>query len=140
MKQEDTSFHGEPTSPYDICDGSPANGLVWGLESFGSLCPPTEDNFYTRNGREFLRSSSWERKGSREKDRPKRWHTTLYEDVEYTESEEGEHDVDLLDLHEKLEGLRDLSERRARVVELRFFGGLTFEESAHVLGIAPKTA
>ena len=54
-------------------------------------------------------------------------------------SEESELDVDLLDLHEKLEGLRELSERRARVVELRFFGGLTFQESAHVLGIAPKT-
>ena len=93
MKQGNASFRGEPTSPYDIRDGSPANGLVWGLESFGNLCPPTDDNFYSRDGREFLRSSSWERKGSREKDRPKRWHTTLYEDVEYTESEEGEHDV-----------------------------------------------
>ncbi len=47
--------------------------------------------------------------------------------------------VDLLDLDEKIEALRQLSERRARVVELRFFGGLTFAESAHVLGIAPKT-
>lgn len=47
--------------------------------------------------------------------------------------------VDLLDLDEKLEVLRQLSERRARVVELRFFGGLTFAESAHVLGVAPKT-
>jgi len=51
----------------------------------------------------------------------------------------GEVDVDILDLQEKLEQLHELSERRARVVELRFFGGLTFEETAHVLGIAPKT-
>ncbi len=56
-----------------------------------------------------------------------------------TPAGEGEVDVDVLDLHEKLEALNELSERRARVVELRFFGGLTFEESAHVLGIAPKT-
>ncbi len=54
-------------------------------------------------------------------------------------ADDGEVDVDLLDLHAKLEALNELSERRARVVELRFFGGLTFEESAHVLGIAAKT-
>ena len=48
-------------------------------------------------------------------------------------------DVDLLDLHEKLEAFRELHERRARVVELRFFGGLTFEESGHVLGVSAKT-
>ncbi len=54
-------------------------------------------------------------------------------------ADDGQVDVDVLDLHAKLEALNELSERRARVVELRFFGGLTFEESAHVLGIAPKT-
>lgn len=54
-------------------------------------------------------------------------------------SKDGEAEVDVLDLQEKLERLHELSERRARVVELRFFGGLTFAESAHVLGIAPKT-
>ena len=60
---------------------------------------------------------------------------TLHEDL----AEEGAPDVDLLDLDEKLGALKELSERRARVVELRFFGGLTFEEAGHVLGIAPKT-
>lgn len=48
-------------------------------------------------------------------------------------------EVDVLDLNEKLEAFAALHERRARVVELRFFGGLTFEESAHVLGVSPKT-
>ena len=47
--------------------------------------------------------------------------------------------VDVLDLHEKLEALSALHERRAKVVELRFFGGLTHEETAEVLGIAAKT-
>ncbi len=47
--------------------------------------------------------------------------------------------VDLLDLDEKLDAFRALHERRARVVELRFFGGLTFEESGHVLGVSAKT-
>jgi len=51
----------------------------------------------------------------------------------------GEREVDVLDLHEKLEAFAALHERRARVVELRFFGGLTFEESAHVLEVSPKT-
>jgi len=60
---------------------------------------------------------------------------TLHEDL----ATDDDTSVDLLDLDEKLEALRQLSERRARVVELRFFGGLTHEESAHVLGIAPKT-
>ena len=48
--------------------------------------------------------------------------------------------VDLLDLEEQLEALRELYDRPARVVELRFFGGLSFEESGHVLGISPRTA
>ena len=48
-------------------------------------------------------------------------------------------DIDVLDLHEKIEELAKLHERKARVVELRFFAGLTFEESARVLGVAPKT-
>jgi len=52
---------------------------------------------------------------------------------------EDERRVDLLDLDEKLEAFRELHERRARVVELRFFGGLTFEESAHVLDVSAKT-
>lgn len=52
---------------------------------------------------------------------------------------EEERRVDLLDLDEKLEAFRELHERRARVVELRFFGGLTFEESGHVLGVSAKT-
>jgi len=51
----------------------------------------------------------------------------------------GRDEVDVLDLHEKLEAFAVLHERRARVVELRFFGGLTLEESAHVLGVSPKT-
>ena len=45
-----------------------------------------------------------------------------------------EHEVDVLDLHEKLEALQAVHERPARVVEMRFFGGLTFEETGHVLG------
>ena len=49
-------------------------------------------------------------------------------------------DVDVLALNEGLEALKAHSERAARVVELRFFGGLSEEEAASVLGIARATA
>jgi RNA polymerase sigma-70 factor, ECF subfamily len=32
-----------------------------------------------------------------------------------------------------------VDERQARIVELRFFGGLTIEETAHVLGVSATT-
>lgn len=42
-------------------------------------------------------------------------------------------------LDEALGDLSALDDRKARVVELRFFGGMTIAESADVLGISPKT-
>ncbi len=50
-----------------------------------------------------------------------------------------EQSVDLLALHEALGRLADEDEQRARVVELRFFGGLTIEEVAAVLGVSVRT-
>jgi RNA polymerase sigma factor (TIGR02999 family) len=47
--------------------------------------------------------------------------------------------VDVLELHEALERLTALDERQAKVVELRYFGGLSVEETAEVLGISPAT-
>ena len=47
--------------------------------------------------------------------------------------------IDLLALDEALERLSALDERQARVVELRFFGGLSVEETAEVLHISPAT-
>jgi len=49
-------------------------------------------------------------------------------------------DVDLLTLDEAMEGLAKLDPRKSRVVELRFFGGLTCDEAAAALSISPKTA
>jgi len=46
---------------------------------------------------------------------------------------------DLIGLDEAISRLARNDERRARVVELRFFGGLTFEQVAAVLGVAPIT-
>lgn len=47
--------------------------------------------------------------------------------------------TDLLALDEALERLVKIDARRSRVVELRFFGGLNEEETAHVLGISART-
>lgn len=47
--------------------------------------------------------------------------------------------VDMLALDDALKRLEQLDERQARVVELRFFGGMTVEEAATVLGVSPRT-
>jgi RNA polymerase sigma factor (TIGR02999 family) len=47
--------------------------------------------------------------------------------------------VDLVALDRALDGLAALDAGQARVVELRYFGGLTVEETANALGISPAT-
>ena len=47
--------------------------------------------------------------------------------------------IDLLVLDEALKALAALDPRQAEVVELRFFAGLTVEETAEVMGISPAT-
>ncbi len=47
---------------------------------------------------------------------------------------------DLLGLDEALDTLRALNERQARVVELRYFGGMTFEQVAESIGVSTNTA
>lgn len=47
--------------------------------------------------------------------------------------------VDVLALHEALEQLATLDPRQARLVELRYFGGLSIEETAEALGVSPAT-
>lgn len=48
-------------------------------------------------------------------------------------------EVDLLRLDDALTRLAALSPRQARVVELRYFGGLTVEQAAAVLDVSPRT-
>lgn len=48
-------------------------------------------------------------------------------------------DVDLLALHEALNSLAEIDPDQARIVELRFFGGLTIEETAEVMDIGHAT-
>jgi RNA polymerase sigma factor (TIGR02999 family) len=48
-------------------------------------------------------------------------------------------DVDLLLLDDALNELARLDERQSRIVELRFFSGLSIDETSDVLGISPTT-
>ena len=47
--------------------------------------------------------------------------------------------VDVLALDRALEALAAVDDRKSRVIELRFFGGLTVEETAEVLHVSPDT-
>ena len=47
--------------------------------------------------------------------------------------------IDVTALDQALQALEALDERQARIVELRFFGGLTVEETAELLEISPAT-
>ena len=48
-------------------------------------------------------------------------------------------DVDVLDLHAALEELAGFDPRKSQIAELRFFGGLSLEETGHVLDISIAT-
>jgi RNA polymerase sigma factor (TIGR02999 family) len=47
--------------------------------------------------------------------------------------------IDLLALDEALDGLSKIDTRKARMVELRYFGGLSVDETAEVLRVSPAT-
>ena len=45
---------------------------------------------------------------------------------------------DVLELHDAIEHLVKLDPRQAQIIELRFFGGLTVEQTAEVLGLSER--
>ena len=47
--------------------------------------------------------------------------------------------TELVAMDEALQRLADLDERKGRVVELRYFGGLSVTEIAEVMGLSPDT-
>ena len=57
------------------------------------------------------------------------------EPIAFSQEKSGE----LIALDEALTRLADLSPRQTQIIELRFFGGLSVEETAEVLQIAPRT-
>jgi RNA polymerase sigma factor (sigma-70 family) len=50
-----------------------------------------------------------------------------------------QNDIDVLALDEALRKLAELDDALARIVELRYFGGLTVEETAEAVGVSPAT-
>ena len=58
---------------------------------------------------------------------------------EMTSPHRRQHDIDVLALHESLERLAAFDPGQERIVELRYFGGLTIEETAEVVGVSPAT-
>jgi RNA polymerase sigma factor (TIGR02999 family) len=50
-----------------------------------------------------------------------------------------EQDLDIARLDDALQDLAALDPRQAKIVELRFFGGLTVRETADVIGLSPAT-
>jgi len=50
-----------------------------------------------------------------------------------------ERDLDLVALDDALTALTEIDPQQSRIIELRFFGGLTIEETAEVLSISPAT-
>jgi RNA polymerase sigma factor (TIGR02999 family) len=60
---------------------------------------------------------------------------TLAEDLPVTD----EPGADLVAIHDALNALEVVDERKSRVVELRFFGGLSVKETAEVLDISSET-
>jgi RNA polymerase sigma factor (TIGR02999 family) len=48
-------------------------------------------------------------------------------------------EIEIVELDEALQRLSEMDERMARVAELRVFGGLSSQETAHVLGVSKRT-
>ena len=65
-------------------------------------------------------------------------HVTL-DDFHAGAGDEGAGAVDLLDLNDALDKLASLDADQARVVELRYFTGLSIEETAEAMGTSPAT-
>jgi RNA polymerase sigma-70 factor, ECF subfamily len=78
---------------------------------------------HARNRRAEKRGGGWER-------------VTLAGDEVVANSHK---EIDVLALHEALERLAAFDPQQERIVELRYFGGLTIEETAEVVGISAAT-
>jgi RNA polymerase sigma factor (TIGR02999 family) len=76
---------------------------------------------------------------ARARDRVKRGGGTLRVSLNEAEVVPQESPTDLLALNDALTKLSEVDGRKSRVVELRFFGGLSIEETAEVLQVSPGT-
>ena len=78
---------------------------------------------------DYVRHRGYEKRGGK------------FERVEFDEAiiVSNERAAGLVELDEALTKLAELDERKSRVVELKYFGGLSNEEMAEVLKVSPKT-
>lgn len=78
---------------------------------------------------DFARSRNYQKRGG----------GTYRISLEHVEAISPEKSEDLVALDEALHSLAMIDERKSKVVELRFFGGLSVEETAEVLKVSPDT-
>jgi RNA polymerase sigma factor (TIGR02999 family) len=78
---------------------------------------------------DFARSRDYLKRGGEAQ------HVSLQEAAEVTQ----ERDADFVALDDALNSFAEIDPRKAKIVELRFFGGLSVEETAEVLDISPRT-
>lgn len=76
---------------------------------------------------------------ARDQNRLKRGGGAIHVSLSKADVMPAEKDREIISLNDALTRLEDLDERKARVVELRYFGGLSVDEVAEVLGVAAIT-
>lgn len=76
---------------------------------------------------------------ARAQNRAKRGGDLIFVSASAIGAELSERSAELLDLDEALQRLAEFDPQKARIVEMRFFGGLTVEEIGEVLQISPIT-
>ena len=76
---------------------------------------------------------------ARNQTRAKRGGDAQHISLDDAQTMSAERAAELLALDEALKKLAEIDERRSRVVELRYFGGLSIDETAEVLKIKPIT-
>jgi RNA polymerase sigma factor (TIGR02999 family) len=65
--------------------------------------------------------------------------TTRFVSLDEAATVSSEPPADLIAIDEALKRLEAIDPRKSRIVELRFFGGLSVEETAEVLNVSPRT-
>jgi RNA polymerase sigma factor (TIGR02999 family) len=76
---------------------------------------------------------------ARQRDRQKRGGDRVRVTVDHADDIAREEGTDLVALSDALSALATFDPRMSQVVELRFFGGLSVQETADVLGVSPQT-
>ena len=76
---------------------------------------------------------------ARTRDRVKRGAGALKLSLDEALDVPGQRDLELVALDDALNGLAVIDSQQARIVELRFFAGLSIEETAEAVGVSPAT-